>query len=240
LKKGQSGVNAAILVAIISGLIILYILFLPASEREALLENKSVDRSGSSDDNDIESVLLREFPGRLDTVEGVIDKTIPNIFLFERTDAKVLEKINPIIVRNGMFDERDRSVGFGIGDLGNTDNVILSFKAKTHEGILTIKLNNEIIYENDISGETVAPIKLSDDLLSRDNTLDFSVSSVGFKFWKTNEYNLEDIKVIGDITDRSKQESRNIFTLTSTELFNIEKIDGLGGIAAILRFKLNY
>ena len=224
MKKGQGGVNAAILIAIISGLIILYILFLPASEREALLENKSVDRSSSADD-DVEETLVREFPGRLDTVERVIDKTIPNIFLFERTDAKVLENINPIIVRNGMFDERGRSVGFGIKDLENTDNVILSFKAKTHEGILTIKLNNEIIYENDISGETVAPIKLKDNLLSKDNTLDFSVSPVGFRFWKTNEYNLENIKVIGDITDRSKQESRNIFTLTSTELFNIEKID---------------
>jgi len=224
LKKGQGGVNAAILIAIISGLIILYILFLPASEREALLENKSVDRSSSAD-GDVEETLLREFPGRLDTVERVIDKTIPNIFLFERTDAKVLENINPIIVRNGMFDEKGRSVGFGIEDLENTDNVILSFKAKTHEGILTIKLNNEIIYENDISGETVAPIKLKDNLLSKDNTLEFSVSPVGFRFWKTNEYNLESIKVIGDITDRSKQESRNIFTLTSTELFNIEKID---------------
>jgi len=226
LRNAQSGVNAAVLVAIIAGLIILYIIFLPEAERESLLENKSVSKtSGSSKSVDDEDILLREFPGRLDDVEGVIDKTIPNIFLFETTNAKELEKINPLVVRNGLFDKKDRVVSFGIDDVENTDNVILSFMAGKHEGILTIKLNNEIIYENDIETETVAPIKLNKNLLEDSNTLDFSVSSVGFRFWKTNEYSLDDIKIIGDITDKSRQESRNVFTLTATELFNIEKAD---------------
>jgi len=225
LRNAQSGVNAAVLVAIIAGLIILYIIFLPEAERESLLENKSISKSGSSKSVDDEDILLREFPGRLDDVEGLIDKTIPNIFLFETTNAKEIEKINPLVVRNGWFDKKDRVVSFGIDDLENTDNIILSFRAGKHEGILTIKLNNEIIYENDIETETVAPIKLNKNLLEDSNTLDFSVSSVGFRFWKTNEYSLEDIKIIGDITDKSRQESRNVFTLTATELFNIEKAD---------------
>ena len=224
MRKAQGGMNAAILVAVIAGVIILYILFLPEDERRALLENKSVDRIRSGDDED-EDILLREFPGRLDIVEGVLDKTIPNIFLFESTNAAELESINPIIVRNGVFDKRSRTVSFSIDDLANTDNVILSFKAKDHEGILTIKLNNEIVYENDISSETVAPVILNRNLLSDTNTFEFSVSSVGFRFWKTNEYSLDDIKVIGYITDRSKQESRNIFILTSKELFNTERVN---------------
>ena len=226
MRNAQSGVNAAVLVAIIAGLIILYIIFLPEAERESLLENKSISKtSGSSKSADDEDILLREFPGRLDDVESIIDKTIPNIFLFETTNAKEIEKINPLVVRNGLFDKKDRTVSFGIDDLENTDNVILSFKAGKHDGILTIKLNNEIIYENDIESETVAPIKLNKNLLQDSNTLEFSVSSVGFRFWKTNEYSLDDIKIIGDITDKSKQESRNVFTLTATELFNIEKVD---------------
>ena len=99
MRKAQGGINAAVLVAVIAGLIILYILFLPEAEREALLENKSVESvSRGDDDDEDEDVLLREFPGRLDTVEGVLDKTIPNIYLFEKTDAKELEKINPRVV----------------------------------------------------------------------------------------------------------------------------------------------
>tara|TARA_Y100000310_G_scaffold342247_1_gene444584 strand:- start:2172 stop:3371 length:1200 start_codon:yes stop_codon:yes gene_type:complete len=227
VRKAQGGLNAAILVAVIAGLIILYILFLPEAEREALLENKSIDSvSGGSSSSSGGDFLLREFPGRLDNVEGVLDKTIPNIFLFETTNAKELESINPLIVRNGWFDEKKRSVSFGIDDLENTDNIILSFNAKEHEGILTIKLNNEIIYENEIVSQSVAPIRLNENLLTESsNTLEFSVSSVGARFWKTNEYSLDGIRIIGDITDRSKQESRNVFTLTSTDVFNIERAD---------------
>ncbi|MBW2976694.1 hypothetical protein KY347_04570 [Candidatus Woesearchaeota archaeon] len=225
MRKSQGGVNAAILVAVIAGLIILYILFLPEAERKALLENESVEDKNGGADGEEEDILLRVFPGRLDTVEGMIDKTIPNIFLFEKTDAEVLEKINPFIVRNGWFDEKSRTVDFSIDDLENTDNVILSFKAKSHEGILTIKLNGAIVFENEIASENAEPIRLGRNLLKDYNTFDFSVSSVGIRFWKTNEYSLEDIRVIGDITDRSKQESRNVFTLTATELFNIEEAD---------------
>ena len=225
MRKAQGGVNAAVLVAVIGGLIILYILFLPESEREALLEDEDVEKTSKSSSKDNEDILLREFPGRLDNVEGILDKTIPNIFLFEKTDAKELEGLNPFIVRNGWFDEKKRVVSFGIEDLENTDNVILSFNAKKHEGILTIKLNNEIIYENEIISETVAPIRLKKNLLGDENTFEFGVSSVGFRFWKTNEYSLDDIKIVGDITDRSKQESRNVFTLTGTELFNVERVD---------------
>ncbi|MBI2208102.1 hypothetical protein HYU50_01255 [Candidatus Woesearchaeota archaeon] len=222
MKKAQGGLNAAILVAVIAGLIILYILFLPAQEREALLENKTVKKS-SSDDKEDENTLLSVFPNRLEESSEVEDKDIPNIFLFETTNAKELERINPFIVRKGWFDEKTKTAAFTMNNLETTDNVILSFKAKKHEGILTIKLNGEVVFENNIEQETVAPIKLKKDLLKEDNSLDFTVSSVGLKFWKTNEYSLEDIKIIGDITDRSKQESRNIFTLTSKDLANIEE-----------------
>ena len=210
MRKAQGGINAAVLVAVIAGLIILYILFLPEKEREDLLENKNKTGQDGTTGNGNEEVvpLLKEFPGRLDTVSGITDKTVPNIFLFERTDAKELEKINPFMVRNGWFDKKSNTASFSIEDLENTDNVILAFNAKKHNGILTIKLNDAIIYENEIETETVAPIKLNRNLLKDQNVLEFSVSSVGIKFWKTNEYSLEDVRVIGDITDRSKQESR--------------------------------
>jgi len=222
LRKAQGGLNAAILVAVVAGLIILYILFLPEAEREALLENKTVKKS-SDDDEDEEGVLLREFPGRLFEVDEIEDKEIPNVFLFETTNAKVLERINPFIVRNGWFDKKSKQVSFNIDDLENIDNVILSFKAVKHKGVLSIKLNNNIISENEIVTENVAPISLKKNLLGDDNTLEFTVSSVGMRFWRTNEYGLEDVKVIGDITDKSKQESRNVFTLTGQDLFNIEE-----------------
>ena len=45
------------------------------------------------------------------------------------------------------------------------------------------------------------------------------------RFWATNEYQLENIKIIGEITDKSQQESNNIFSLTSTEYQNLESAE---------------
>ena len=220
MKKAQGGINAAVLVALIAGLIVLYIIFLPSVEREELLEGE-VKKSKSVAEE--ESVLLKEFPGRLDIIKDIEDKTIPNIFLFETTNAKELERINPFIARNGWFDKKAKSVNFRLDDLENMDNAILSFAAKKHKGTLIIKLNDETIFENEILSETVEPIRLKKNLLKSENTLEFSASSVGIKFWSTNEYSLENIRIVGDITDRSRQEALNAFNLDGEEFFNIEK-----------------
>ncbi|MBS3114170.1 hypothetical protein J4448_03640 [Candidatus Woesearchaeota archaeon] len=221
LKKAQGGMNAAILVAIIAGLIILYIVFLPTSEREKLVEKKTTK---TTEGEEKANVLLKVFPGILSTSKGLEDeKEIPNIFLVETTNAKELEKINPFIVRSGWFDKRAKKIDFELEDHGNTDNVVVSFTAKKRNGILTIKLNNAVVFENELANDIIEPVKLDKKSLGKTNSLEFSVSSVGLKFWTTNEYSLENVKIIGDITDTSKQESTNIFTLSDSEFSSMDK-----------------
>ena len=213
--------NAAILVAIIAGLIILYIVFLPSSEREKIIQKRTTETTtGGKSSN----VLLKAFPGMLSTSSGLEDeKQIPNIFLVETTNAKELEKINPFIVRSGWFDKKAKKIDFGLEDPGNTDNVVVSFTAKKREGILTIKLNNVVVFENELTSDIIEPVKLDKKLLEKTNSLEFSVSSVGLKFWTTNEYSLENVRIIGDITDTSKQESTNLFTLSDSEFSSMDK-----------------
>ena len=219
-KKSQGGVNAAILVAIIAGLIILYIIFLPTSQREALLENKTGPTPGEENSN----LLLKAFPGSLSNKQGLeSQKSIPDAFLVETTNAQELSSINPFIVRNGWFDTKTNKVDFNIDDPANTDNVALSFTTKKHSGVLMIKLNNAVIFENEITSNNIEPVKLDKRLLSKTNTLDFSVSSVGARFWRTNEYSFENVKVLGDITDTSRQESTNIFTISDAEFASMDK-----------------
>jgi len=224
--KSQGGLNAAILVAIIAAVIIIYILFLPTEDREDLLEEES-DYAGSTggSSDDVEITLLDENVGRLDPVGRVRDRDIANVNIFETTNSKVLDTVNPISVRNGWFDKRVKVVRFKIDDLETTDNVVLSFTAPVRRGILSIKLNEELIYEYDINNINVDPIELEESLLGESNELEFSVSGVGAKFWSTNEYALENVQIIGDITDLSRQESQNVFTLTDTEYKNLERVD---------------
>ncbi len=225
MKKAQGGINAAILVAIIAAMIIIYILFLPTEDREDLLEEES-DYAGSSTSDDDEVItLLSENVGRLDPVGRVRDKDIPNVNIFETTNSKVLDTINPISIRNGWFDKTIKTIRFSIADPENTDNIVLSFSAPKRRGILSIKLNEELIYEYDINRINIDPIKLKKNLIRENNELEFSVSGVGARFWTTNEYALEDIKIIGDLTDLSRQESQNVFTLTDTEFQNLEEVE---------------
>jgi len=219
-KNAQSGLNAAILVAIIAGLIILYMIFLPTSEREKLIENKAKNTG----EDQQSGALLKASPGLLSTSKGLEDeKPIPNIFLVETTNAKELEKINPFIVRNGVFDKSAKSIDFELDDHENVDNVVLTFTAKKKQGVLTIKLNGATVFENDLASDVVEPIKLDKKLLGNKNSLEFSVSSVGFRFWTTNEYSLENVKIVGDITDTSKQESANVFVLSDSEHSSLDK-----------------
>ena len=219
-RSSQGGLNAAILVAIIAGLIILYIVFLPASQREKILEKNAGEKPAGENPN----VLLKVFPGSLSVTQGLEDqKTIPDVFLVETTNAKELRKINPFIVRNGWFDKKANKIDFELDDPGNTDNAILTFAATKRTGILTIKLNNVVVFENELSSAIVEPVKLDKKLLGKTNSLEFSVSSVGLKFWTTNEYSFDNMKVIGDITDTTRQQSTNIFSLSDSEFSSMDK-----------------
>lgn len=219
-KRSQGGLNAAVLVAIIAGLIILYIVFLPKAEREKLVGEEKERAIGEEKPN----VLLKAFPGALSTSQGLeAEKSIPNIFLVETTNAKELYRENPFIVRNGWFDKKTKKINFELEDNENIDNVILSFTAKKRAGILAIKLNNAVIFENELASDIIEPVKLNKNLLGKMNSLEFSVSSVGAKFWTTNEYSFENVKIVGDITDVSKQQSTNLFTLSNSEFASMDK-----------------
>jgi len=221
-RKAQVGTyNAAILVAVVAGLIMLYIIFLPSVEREALLEDED---DSSVDEQD--RILLLESIGQLSVGDDLEDrKDIPNVFLFETTNAKELARENPFVIQRGWFNNKEKQMSFSLNDLDNTENVFLTFTVRSHQGTLIIKLNGNTIFESEVTSSNIEPIQLDKSLLQQQNTLVFSVSPVGLKFWRTNEYSLDNIKVIGDITDRSKQESQNIFTLSREEFQSLEQAE---------------
>ncbi|MDP7323966.1 MAG: hypothetical protein QF632_04370, partial [Candidatus Woesearchaeota archaeon] len=221
-KKGQAS-GAAGLIGLILFFILMYILFLPPGERADLLSD-SDSGSGGGHGSRSNRTLFSENVGRVDYLRARnFEKTIPNVYLEERRDAAVLKKFNPIYIKNGVFDKKERELIFTLDQLENIENVQLVFAAKIRKGILTLQFNGETIFESGVGTFNVPPITVDKSLLERENTIRLSVSSVGWKFWRTNEYNLEDIKVIGNIIDTSGKESQALFTLTGTEFFNLEE-----------------
>ena len=229
-RNGQSGSGAATLVAVIALLIVLYILFLPPDVRKDLLEEESDGPGGTGTGSGrVVTNLLTDHPGRLEQIDKLeIEHYLPAVSLFSLAGAEVFKKAGSIYVKNGIFDNKEEKLTFNIPDLDNTDNVLLSFSVKDAMGRLTVLLNGEEIYNNEISTKNVMPIELPKDSLVDSNVLDFKVSEVGFRFWRTNEYTLENVQVTGDVTDVTTRESKNVFVISQTEKFNLEK--------ALLRF----
>lgn len=225
-RAQESAGQAATLITIIAVLLILYILFLPPEERSELLGEDGDDGAGSSGaitNASANMTLLVKIPGRLDPAKDAEPHNIPNINLFEITQSKELVKVNPFYIKSAWFDKKSYNFSFKIDDLQNTNNVLLSFATPKHSGILKIKLNGVAVYEYGIITYNIEPIDLKKDLLQDNNILSFEVSGVGAAFWKTNEYSMENIKVLADITDTSRQKSQNTFIISDSEYFNMEK-----------------
>lgn len=228
-KKGQptgvSGAGAAVLVGIIAALIIVYILVLPPEERAALLEedNESGDNGGTEVSGN--GTLLLESPGRLDYIsQKEIEHTLPSVNLFTTTSAVVLESRQSLYVKNAWFDKTFVNMTFEIPNIENTENIYLVFNIKRHGGRLILKLNGYEVANNELTAINVDPIELPKRILQRENTLEASVSGVGWKFWRTNEYILENIQVTADITDISTRKSELVFQVTSTEKNNLDRV----------------
>ncbi|MBD3249708.1 hypothetical protein GF336_06710 [Candidatus Woesearchaeota archaeon] len=225
-KKSQaSGASAATLVAIIAGLIVLYVLFIPPSEREAILEDGD-DSNGDSDDDGENISILLETPGRLEP-QGIdqVEHNIPSMNLRIQEEASVLKTRENLDVRRALFRDEKENVSFQISNLEDTEDVLLSFTvdSKQGSGNLMINLNGQEVYDNEIAATNIPPISL-EGYLQENNDLEFSVSSPGALFWRTNKYALEDVKITANIIQREAQESRSTFIVKEFEKDNAERV----------------
>lgn len=223
-KKAQatSASSAAILVIIIAAMILLYTLFLPPDERAKLLEETGANDKSSL--NNVDNTLLKESPGRLDLVKkSTIEHKITSFNLLSRTEGKVIKEFSGVYAQRTVFSDKPQIVQFDLADPENTDNVLLSFYPKESRGRLIITLNDKIISEKEYEDANPLPITIPKSALQKSNTLKFSVSNPGALFFMTNKYTLENVKIFGDVTDKSGlQNSQEVF-FTSVERQYLEK-----------------
>lgn len=216
-KRGQAA-PAAVLLAIIVGLIVVFIMLIPPSERAKLLEDNI---TGEEDDSEIKGVLLEENPGRLSHIkEKDIEKVIPSFHIFTQEEPTLFVEKEYLTVKNAVFSSQPKEITFKVKDLDLVQDVLLSFSIDSYRGDLIILLNGEEIFNKETY--KIRPLKLSSSLISKENTLTFRVSSPGIAFWRTNVYELSNIKVVADITDVSNQENKNLFTIDKDEIKNME------------------
>lgn len=223
LESAAPGVANLILVIIL--VLALYILFVPPAERQRILEGNRSTTSGGGTVSPLDpSVLLLEQPGRLSFLENKeFEHAISSFPLYRATESRELAALNAVYVTHSTAEARSRNATLLLDDLASIDNVMLSFGVEEGSGVLSIALNGEVIYEDNLGDSAVAdPVKLPKIMLRQENVLSFGVSGPGWQFWHTNAYRLTDVKIVGDYTDLSKQQSRNTFFISDDESANIE------------------
>src|SRR3989344_9695344 len=99
-KKGQAAAAAA-LIAVIAGMIVLYIIFLQPEDRAELLGEDTFtgSRSSSSSSSSRNITLLNESPGRIDFLsQKKIEHSLPTAHVFTHTAGSVLEEKDSLAV----------------------------------------------------------------------------------------------------------------------------------------------
>jgi hypothetical protein len=222
-KRAQS---ATALVAVVAGIIILYILFLPPAEREALLSDNETEDSGNGGTSLSDNLtLLFEKPNRLEYLKNdKFDHNLQAFNLYSTTEANVLEEIDSLTVRRNMFSKELKNITFEVLDVEHTENILLSFNAPTRRGKLIVYLNGNLISEKEIKNQNPTPINIPKKYVQKLNNLEFQVSGPGALFWMTNEITLEKVKITADITDVSGLESKQFFFVTDIEEENLDQV----------------
>ena len=220
----KKGAAAAALIGIITLLLIFWILFLPPAEREKLLAENATQTGGRPPVVRNATILSAPVGHLAAAGPPAADHPIPNLYLFEATQAQVLANLPPFAVKNAWFDKADKSITFSIPNLQLSNNIALSYRALVRKGRLSIALNGASLFDDAVLVENPPPLSLPKGLLQADqNVLTFHVSGVGPAFWRTNEYRIEAGQVIGDVVDISKQQATASFAIDSEEYYNLDR-----------------
>lgn len=216
--KGQaSGTDAWILVGLIGLIMLFYIMFLPPADREALLQGSSSTIGPGTSSSPIGPILVKN-PGRLEAgMANTFDHLIPTFKVVELKNAQVLATFNPFTVKSNWLEERVFKTTFQIQNPDLVDAPIFVFDAPSRQGVLRVKINDKLIYEYEPTQTDVPPIMLRKQDLQAENTIEVSVSNVGLRFWTSNRYDITNPRILGDVSDLSKQKSQNIFTIAPAE-----------------------
>ncbi len=196
--------------------IVLYVLLLPPSDREALL--------GESDNVEQTTVnlrsLLSEFPGRVSPDKvNIREHNVDLVNLYIKSEPETENLFSDLSVSRSFYSNKDRIISFGVEEIENLENIRLTFFVEDSRGDLIVELNGNIIYEGAASSN--AFITLPVNLIKDVNELRFSANSVGFGFWNENFYDLKDIKLVKEFEKIHSTVNREFF-VTEEEKSNLE------------------
>lgn len=219
-KKAQAAAAAAVLVAIIGALLVAYVILVSPEERAAILDGEIDSDDGSDSYNEL---LLEEFPGKIEYLSvDEVEHSLASVHVYTETNAETLTERSSLFAKRSVFSSNDASVSFALNNVDLVDDVLLSFRVVDSSGSLTLSFNGENLLEQEFNSEESLTVELPTELLQENNELIFRASSPGAAFWTSHEIAIENLMVVGDVTDNSHREATSVFSISDTEYENME------------------
>ena len=193
--------------------IILYVVLLPPGERDVILGETSA--STSAGEISVEAgakVLLSESPGKVFAYSKNIQTlNLEPIHLYLKDDTTQTPLVKSLSVSRNLIKDNFKNVLFTIENLDKISSAKLFMVVADAKGLLTIKLNDKIIYQGELTSEQM-PIDLPKEYLEKSNKITFSTNlPPTAEFYKSNYYILQDIKLIKTETVQQTETSRVFF-----------------------------
>jgi hypothetical protein len=208
-RKAQSAVEVSVLIFLIGLFMVGYIILVPEEERNALLGE---DGTSTTDTNGASATetLLSEAPGKVTSTKSSTKiYSLEPMRLYSTSESTKQTLASSITVSRNVLQKNYKSIYFDIENKDDLESMELLFLITESKGDLTIQLNDNIVYEGELSSGDL-PVELSiTNLKDEDNVLRLSVDSPAWwKLFSSNYYLLQDVQLIQDYTVADTSSSR--------------------------------
>ncbi|MBU4456204.1 MAG: hypothetical protein KKA65_01765, partial [Nanoarchaeota archaeon] len=220
-KQGQGGIEISVLVILIAMFIVIYVILLPPAERDELLNETSITLPGLPVGA---KVILSESPGNVFSYSKNIQTAkIEPIHLYSRDNAETTSLVKGLRIARNLLKDSYRTILFTIDDIDTLKELKLFMLVSDSQGRLTIRLNDNIVYQGFLTGDQL-PITLPTQYLKTNNKLEFSLNLPGVtEFYKTNYYLLEDVSLI-KVHSKTKKETERFFFVDMEENQKVKNV----------------
>lgn len=218
-KRGEGeGSSIAAVLIVIALFMVLYLLFIPPEDRHEILGIDDKTNSKTTLNNGLE--LLAESPGVVSASKDFATKhSMPSLSIFVKTEPLIEKLATNLVIKRGLFTKLFPKLTFRTEDLKDTKSATLSFFVKEGSGTLTIKLNGQTVYSEEIEKPEAKVVVVPTNLLREENQLEFSVA---YGFFGVNKYNLQNVILKQEFERINAKESRT-FTITSGEIASLSR-----------------
>jgi hypothetical protein len=208
-KRAQSAAEVSVLIFLIGLFMVGYIILLPEDDRNALL-NEDYGSSGDSSSGALIKTLLSEAPGKVSSTKSATKVySLEPMRLYSTSESATQKLASSMTVSRSIIQNNYKSIKFDIENLDQLEDMSLLFLITESKGTLTIELNNNVVYQGEVSSGDL-PIDLgTSNLESEDNVLRMTVEQPAWwKLFSSNRYILQDVELIQDYTVADTVSSR--------------------------------